>query len=143
MRVKRLHTNSKIFFPDPYMVRLEFPNVSAEEANAEYRKITRSAYKLLKGTWGYTQLEFESWKIEGDLEVSPTPTLVTPNANLSNIFSSLFDNSYVTHLRGYVCFSDEIDALQFRLSISATARQVTMWPKREFTIHEVVETDEP
>jgi len=141
MMVKKLHTNTKIFFPDPYMVRIEFADTVQHEAEAEYRKITRSAYKLIKGTWGYTQLEYESWQTKNDTEPYD-PVLTTTSASLSNIFSSLFDNNYITRLRGYICFADEMDALQFRLSISARSQQVTMWPKREFTIHEVVEIDE-
>jgi len=140
MIVKRLHTNSKIFFSNPYVVRVEFPDMLPDVANAEYRKITRSAYRLLKGTWGYSQLEYENWQVKNDSE--PDPPVVVGGATLSNIFSSLFDNNYISRLRGYICFADEMDALQFRLSISVQSIQVTMWPKREFTIHEVVEADE-
>lgn len=140
--VKRLHTNSKIFFPDPYMVRLEFPNTPIDVAGAEYRKIIRSAYKLLRGTWGYCQLEMETWRI-GENSSPPTPHH-NPMAGMSHaqILASLFDTDYVSSLRGYVCFADEMDALQFRLSISTKAQQVFIWPKKEFTIHEVIETDE-
>ena len=137
---KRLHTNTKIFFPNPYMVRVEFPIVPAEEANAEYRKILRYAYKSLKGTWGYSTLEFETWQTEPqDPEPDPAPTPVTV---LANIISAPYNPGHMSVLRGYICFEEEIDALQFRLSLSAKSRQVTMWPKREFTIHEVVETDD-
>jgi hypothetical protein len=55
----------------------------------------------------------------------------------------LFESEYQTKIRGYICFADELDALQFRLSISAGSRQVKMWPERWFTIHEVVDVDEP
>jgi hypothetical protein len=141
MTVKRLHTNSKIFFPNPYMVRLEFPETSIEVANAEYRKITRSAYKLLKGTWGYCPLDMETWKTGEDMTPTPHHNPLS-GMNHTQILSSLFDTNYITAIRGYICFAEEIDALQFRLSISTKAQQVLIWPKKEFTIHEVVETDE-
>jgi hypothetical protein len=143
MIIKRLHTNSKIFFPNPYMVRVEFPETAIEVAHAEYRKIIRSAYKLLQGTWGYCPLELETWQtgVEHDRPANPN---FNPLAGLppSQILASLFETNYVSALRGYVCFAEEMDALQFRLTISSKARQVLMWPKKEFTIHEVVETDE-
>jgi hypothetical protein len=126
------------------MVRVEYPDGTMEDAMADYRKLTRQAYKLLKGTWGYSQLEYETWqtkKPDGPLVPASNPFA---GMNQNQIIASLFDNDFVNILRGYICFKDEMDALQFRLSISAKAIQVRMWPKnREFTIHEVVETDGP
>ena len=119
------------------MVRVEFPIHPAEAANAEYRKITRSAYRLIKGTWGYSALDFENWQIEPKEPLAPSIA-----QSPAQILSSLFNTDYVSVLRGYVCFKDEMNALQFRLSISTKAVQVKMWPKKEFTIHEVIETDE-
>jgi len=139
MITKRLYTNSKIFFPNPYMVRVEFSGEIIEVANAEYRKIIRSAYKLLKGTWGYSALEYETWQIPNKSE--PKSIQISSNPVVT-ILASLFDSDYITRLRGYICFADEVDALQFRLSLSVQSKQVTMWPKREFTIHEVIESDE-
>lgn len=113
------------------MVRIEYPGdefISMEIALADYRKITRQAYKLLKGTWGYCSLEYEQIKLK---KVESTPTL-----------SSLFDPDTKIVMRGYVCFADELDALQFRLSISTSSQQVKMWPERWFTIHEMVDIDE-
>lgn len=144
MTVKRLHTNSRIFFPDPYVVRVDFPEGTMEAAMAEYRKLTRSAYRLLKGTWGYSQLEYEQWQASNKNN-HPAPLCPGHFAgmNQGQIVSSLFDSDWVSILRGYICFADELDALQFRLSLSAKAIQVVLWPKNIlFTIHEVVEVDE-
>lgn len=140
MIVKRLHTNSKIFFPDPYMVRVEFADTGMDDANLQYRKITRSAYKLLKGTWGYSNLEMEVWQIDSQDQSDISLTALAHNQ--TQLTASLFTANYISVLRAYVCFAEEADALQFRLSISAKSRHVKMWPKKEFTIHEVVEVDE-
>jgi len=142
MSVKRLHSRTKIFFPNPYVFRLEYPLLNSDEAMAEYIKLTRQAYKLLKGTWGYCQLQEEQVKIKD--EFKHTAQLISSHfAGLSPILqiAALFNSDYQRVLRGYICFSDELDALQFRLSISTNAIQVSMWPERWFTIHEVAETE--
>src|SRR4051812_10395221 len=124
MSVKRLHTNTKIFFSNPYVVQVEFSDLVQNEAESQYRKIIRSSYKLIKGTWGYSQLEYENWQTKNDPEPFDSVQVISPS--LSNIFPSPFDNNnYITRLRGYVCFADVMDALQFRLSISTKAKQVT------------------
>lgn len=139
-----LHTNSKIFFQNPYVLRIEYDSsISREDAEKSYRKLMRSAYKLLNGTWGYSSLEYETCKIKNDHGQTAPPG---PNhfngMNHGQIISSLFNPDWQEVLRSYVCFKDEADALQFRLSISQAAIQVKMWPSRLFTIHEVVEKTE-
>ena len=143
MSVKKLHSRTKIFFPNPYVVRLEYPDLNLDAAMADYRKLTRQAYKLLKGTWGYCQLEYEQVKIK-DESKHPVPPSPNPFAGMNHqqIIANLFESDYQSVSRGYICFADELDALQFRLSISANAIRVFMWPERRFTIHEMVETDE-
>jgi len=131
---KRLHTRTKIFFPDPYVVRLEYGDSPVFDAEADYGRTIRNAYKLISGTWGYSNLEHELTQIKNEAPV------VSGMFNGVNITS--FDNSWGHIPRGYLCFKDELDVLQFRLSIDTRAIQVKMWPKRWFTIHEVVETDE-
>lgn len=144
MIVKRLHAKTKIFFPSPYMVRVEFPHeMSMETALLEYRKTVRKAYKLLTGTWGYCQLETEQVKIKDEFKHLTPPGVghfggMTPGV----IISSLFDPDYQYRIRGYICFSDELDALQFRLTINTNAIRVMMWPERWFVIHEMVDVDE-
>ncbi len=144
MSVKRLHASSKIFFPNPYVVRVEYPaEVTFEKAVIDYRKMCRQAYRLLSGTWGHSPLEPELVKVKNEFghTAPPGPAHFAGMAP-GVVIASLFDPDYQNRNRGYLCFADELDALQFRLSINTTALQVFMWPERWFTIHEVVETDE-
>jgi len=142
--MKRLHLRTKIFFPGPYVVRMEYPaEISLEDAEKDYRKLTRRAYRLIGGTWGYCPLELEIVKVKDEFNHPAPPgpghfTGMPPGMQIA----SLFDPDYQQRIRGYLCFKDELDALQFRLTISTAAIQVLMWPERWFTIHEVVETDE-
>lgn len=136
---KKLHTRTKIFFRDPYVVRVEYGgDIPDSDAQASYRKLTRRTYKEIQGTWGYSPLEYEQTHARQEPQIVTTAGFNGANVNL--IIQSLFDNGFV--LRGYFCFKDEMDALQFRLSIDTTSRQVKMWPERWFTIHELEETDE-
>jgi hypothetical protein len=110
---KRLHSNSQIFFSDPYVVRVEYV---VGDAVVDHRKISREAYKRLSGTWGVSPVQYEEVNVSSDLY-----------------------SAGVVH-RAYFCFQDETDALQFRLTLSTNATQVRMWPsKTRFTIHEQVE----
>lgn len=141
--MKLLHTRSKIFFPDPYVVRMEYGRETfMEQAEADYRKITRRAYRLIQGTWGHSKLEYEQVKTKDNDSTVQPPLQAQFNGINQQILAPLFI-SYFTHvLRGYICFENELDALQFRLSIEPKSIQVKMWPARWFTIHELVETDE-
>lgn len=144
--MKKLHTRTKIFFPNPYVVRVEYPaDMMIEKAEAEYRKIIRSTYKLIQGTWGFCQLEQELVKVKNEFNHPAPPGSPAHLAGMvpTLVVVSLFNPDYQNLTRGYLCFKDELDALQFRLTISADSMQVVMWPERWFTIHEVVETDEP
>ena len=130
MTSKRLRTRTKIFFPNPHVVRLEYgEDVGTIDAETDYRKIISKTYRLTKGTWGYTTLDYEFSRVKNDLE--------------SSVFNGINLGDTISFQRCYFCFKDELDALQFRLSINTRAVQVKMWPSRWFTIHEVVETDEP
>lgn len=140
MRTYRaLHTNSKIFFPDPYVVRVEYDGILFDnETDARYRKLLRQTYKLIKGTWGHSPLIFETLQnSESD------PAAQTQPLTQQQIMTAIFSSDFRSVKRGYLCFEDELDALQFRLSIDVTAMQVVMWPKQTlFTIHELVEENE-
>jgi len=139
-----LHSHTKIFFTNPYVVRMEYSrDVSMEQAEADYRKVTRNAYKLIHGTWGYSKLEYEQVKVkdEHNHQAPPGPGHFN-GMNHGQLIATLFDPDWAHVMRGYLCFKDELDALQFRLSIETRAIQVKIWPARWFTIHEVVETDE-
>ena len=136
---RKLHTRTKIFFSDPYVVRVEYGgDIPDSDARARYRKLTRRTYEEIQGTWGYSTLEYEQTNVRNEPQEITTPGLSGVNVNL--VIQSLFDNRIV--LRGYFVFKDKMDALQFRLSIDTPSRQVKMWPERWFTIHEIEETDE-
>jgi hypothetical protein len=143
MRVKRIHTNSKIFFSNPYVLRLDYSETPFTDALSDYTKTTRRAYRVITGTWGYTTLEFEMAQFKNDHgHVNPPGGAFFNGMNQGQVIQSLLNPDYKQMPRGYICFEDEMDALQFRLSVSSNAIHVQMWPSRMFTIHEVVETDE-
>jgi hypothetical protein len=131
---KRYHAPDKIFFSNPYVIRVSYSKDIPESTTDEnYRKVVRQAYKLIKGTWGHTALEYESFSTQKE----------SPPAAPAFTINSLFDSNYVLERRGYFCFKDEMDALQFRLSIDTNSVHVHMWPsERKFTIHEYIEPDE-
>lgn len=139
---KLLHTRSKIFFANPYMVRIEYDkDTPMEVAQDEYRKLMRRTYKLIRGTWGYCPLEHEQSQIKNDHNHMAPPG---PNhfngMNQNQVIASLFNSDYAHVLRAYLCFKDESDALQFRLMIDTKAIHVHMWPNNKFfTIHELVD----
>ena len=123
------------------MVRLEYSGKPYDTVVLEYRKIVRHAYKLLQGTWGWSALGPETIQIknEHNHKFPPGPRHFEGMSDTQMIVS-LFNPDWQSVHRGYVCFKDELDALQFRLTIEAKARQVFMWPSDTvFTIHEVVE----
>jgi len=141
---KLLHSRSKIFFPNPYVVRVEYLSNQPEYViEADYRRVTRRAYKLIQGTWGYSPLDTDVIQIKNDHgHTSPPGSNHFNGMSQHQIMTSLFDPDWQTVYRGYCCFKDELDALQFRLSIDTRAIQVVMWPKNiVFTIHEVMEID--
>ncbi len=119
MTQRRIHTRSKIFFPNPHVIRIDY-GVDATNVSAlrDWTTITRRAYRVITGTWGHSTLEHE---VLGDMKTT-----------------DLISHSLVQ--RGYMCFADELDVLQFRLSVSSKAYRVHMWPERLFTIHEMVES---
>lgn len=137
---KRLHTQTKIFFSNPYVVRLEFSGQTVESVGDEFRKICRRAYKCIGGTWGHSKLEYENVSTGG--EPPPPLHVIGPNGIAQVNIAALFNTGMEMIPRAYFCFKDELDVLQFKLSVDARAIQVKMWPERWFTIHEVVETDE-
>jgi hypothetical protein len=145
---KALRTQSKIFFPDPYVVRVQYDGSLLDtQTDAAYRNLLRRTYKSIQGTWGHSALLFETLPTSKENQPPLIPpasaqTTLTPSL-INTIYASIFSSDMYSVKRGYFCFKDELDALQFRLSIDVTAVQVIMWPKETlFTIHEVVEVDE-
>lgn len=127
---KRIHVNSRIYFPRPYVVRLSYLDGAIDQSEADWRALMRRTYRVMTGTWGHTALEFESYQPENHHN----------NSGSINSLASLFVSDFVSELRGYVCFENELDALQFRLTLDTRSIKVNMWPdSRKFTIHEVIE----
>jgi len=143
--MRLLHLQSKIFFPNPYVVRVEYLGNQPESAiEVDYRRVTRNAYKLIQGTWGYSPLDHEVVQVKNDHgHIAPPGSSHFNGMSSTQIVVSLLDPDWQTVRRGYLCFKDELDALQFRLSIDTRAIQVVMWPNKiTFTIHEITEADE-
>lgn len=116
--MKKLHTKSKIFFPKPKVVRVEYGmDIPGTDADKHFRDLCRKTYKLIKGTWGHSTIEYEQ---------------VTENKG--DIFQ-IVDIRFVQ--RAYFVFEDELDELQFRLTIDSGSKAVKIWPEKIlFTIHE-------
>jgi len=136
LSLKKLHPLTKIFFPNPYVLRIDY---SGENGSfKEYGKLMRKTYKLIQGTWGYSQLEYETVQIKNDHGHTSAPgSSFFSGMSSTAVISSLLDPDYANRLSGYVCFKDEGDALQFRLSIEVKSVHVCMWPERKFLIHEM------
>ena len=132
--IKRLYTKTKIFFPNPYVVRLDHEEHDATIVSSSYRSALKMARKNIHGTWGYCTPEHEIIRT-----ISPSDFNAMPVANQIN---ALFQGAGDVKMRSYWCFADEMDALQFRLAVGTAATHVNMWPERWFTIQEVAETDE-
>src|SRR5271165_4189356 len=115
---RKIHPKTKIFFKDPYVVRIDHNDRDGiyipAETNPYFRELKTKTYKLVKGTWGYSLPQFEKG----------------PNDKL-DLLASLFTSNMV--LRSYWCFEDELDALQFRLMIGEPATHVHVWPEKYFT----------
>lgn len=116
----KIHIQVFNFIRNPYVVRVDHGD-TADLLN--FRKLLRLA-KNNTATWGYSNPEMEY--------LNPKETASTPN---------VFNFSFPTLLyRSYWIFSDDTDALSFRLSAGENAKQVYMWPKSvKFTITEFLE----
>jgi hypothetical protein len=123
---RKLHTRTKIFFENPYVVMVdheEVPSIYNQPLPKSFTDLRSRAYRLIQGTWGFSHPSVEFLK----------------DATESDPIFALFRKSV---FRSYWCFKNDIDALQFRLMVGNNARQVHIWPEKWFTIHEVVESNE-
>jgi len=68
--------------------------------------------------------------------IEPSTIMQQYVMNQSQIYISPGLDNWKTYNRGYVAFTDEQDALLFKLKINTTAIRVLIWPERLFTIHE-------
>jgi hypothetical protein len=123
--VKKLYTKTKIFFPNPYVIRLDYNELDTNIVSSSYRSALKMARKNIHGTWGYCLPEYEVIGI-----ISPDK------------FNAISYINQLSKMRSYWCFADEMDALQFCISVGTSATRVDMWPERFFTIQEVVDIDE-
>jgi hypothetical protein len=124
---RKLHTRTKIFFENPYVIRVdheENPNLLfTQPLPKSFSDLRSRAYKLIQGTWGFSRPQIETQQED------------------NGILTSLFNGRMV--IRSYWCFRNDIDALQFRLMVGNNAKQIHLWPSSIwFTIHEVVESNE-
>ena len=127
---KKIHTQSKIFFPNPTVVRLDhtIEGVSIGDASQTngYMTTLKMARKRILGTWGYSPPMIEAIP-------HPAPQLINgvPHVTIDMLFG---DQS---RHRSYWCFEDEMDALQFKIAAGDNSHTVSMWPNKVlFTIYE-------
>jgi hypothetical protein len=120
----KLHIASNMFLANPYVVRVRHPeSLSAENMNlAEFRRLLKMAKNSTVSSWGYSNPMHEVVKSDGE--------------TLS------FGGGFCINLPTFEChsywvFTNELDALQFRLSTGENALQMHMWPTRiKYTIIE-------
>jgi hypothetical protein len=113
-----------MFLTDPYVVRVKHPeSVSYENQNLnEFRKMLKLAKAQITDTWGYSNPIFEIVKTAGEVVV---------------LFGTISIDVPVEECHSYWVFTNEMDALQFRLTVGENALQMHMWPKNiKYTIYE-------
>lgn len=126
--IRRYHSNIRIFFDNPYVVRTSYEHSNYSANDVMHRGLVKKAYKMCQGTWGHTAVIADTI-----YKVSPTP----PPGKFAGF--SIFDDCYIEH-RAWFCFQNELDALQFRLTLDTLSVHVNLWPNTlKFIIHEVVE----
>lgn len=132
--MKLLHSNTLIFFSNPYVVRLEYPNVkSLESIQLDYSTLIRKTYKLISGTWGHSPINIEM----SDTKFLPKTMFINGVKHPANSVGWTRQSFY-----SYICFKDEIDALQFLLGIDLPCKRVFMWPSNViFIIHENIDKE--
>ena len=127
---RKIHLNSKIFFSNPYVIRLYHEDISffIEPTSVKsFLEPKKLAYKNIKGTWGYSVPTFESISKRNE----------NPLDDLQRLRALFAQKEFYT---SYWCFQHEIDALQFRMMVGNKAERIYMWNSaRLFTIHEYIE----
>ena len=123
----KLHIASRMFLTDPYVVRVRHPeSVSYESQNlSEFRRLLKTAKLMIRDTWGYSNPVFEIIKTDGEE---------------FTMFGNVLFNVPITECHSYWVFTNELDALQFRLMVGENAIQMHMWPNNiKYTITEYVD----
>jgi hypothetical protein len=120
----KIHIKSRMFLHNPYVVRVTHTDCTHANMNlAEFMKFRKKAKQEIKATWGYTDPAVE--------------TVKTNNTETLNIFGHISTyNVPIEKCHSYWVFTDEADALQFRLTAGESIN-MHMWPhKILFTIYE-------
>lgn len=125
----KIHIASKMFLKDPYIVRMD--HAESTEANfdlSKFRKILRSAKLMIRDSWGYSHPVFEVTQSE---EIS-----VYVNGSRVAGYNSPRIATEST-CRSYWAFTNEMDAVQFKLTHGESAKRMHIWPSNtKFTITE-------
>ena len=121
----KLHLQSKMIIPDPYVVRVTYENTGVPLRSyslSGFRKYLSQLKSMVKDTWGYSNPE---WETERQIqEFAYKNTWIAPNF----------------YFRSYWVFTNELDALQCRITIGDSAQRVFMWPHDiKFTITEYID----
>lgn len=139
---KLIHTQSKIFFPTPTVLRLEY-GITGHNNNSNsqhHLTVCRRAYRAIQGTWGHSPVMQEYTRVKNDYPNIGPPIVVNYAAGLSSGQQQqlILNPDWGRIDRAYFAFCDTADALQFKLTVDANAITVKMWPAATFTIHEFV-----
>lgn len=134
---RRLLTKSKIYFANAHVVRLDYTSSpELDKCRAEHKKVCKNIYTLIKGTWGFSDVTVEWVRVRFNY---PEQRGHNDYRDMSQdaVIASLLEPDWIPVPRAYICFSQEEDMLQFRLSTAITCQPVSMWPDTVlFTIHE-------
>jgi len=120
----KMHLQSRMFLSNPYVVRIKHPESTQTDMKlGEFFKYLKIAKKQVKATWGYSNPIIEIIKSDYEQTLSLFGTNVTYNMPIEECHS-------------YWVFTDEADALQFRLAAGESIH-MHMWPSTiKFTIYE-------
>ena len=120
----KMHFQSRMFLSNPYVVRIKHPDSTQMNMKlGEFIKYRKMAKEQVKATWGYSDPVFEIIKSDNEQTLSLFGHNVTYNIPIEECHS-------------YWVFTDEADALQFRLTAGESIH-MHMWPTRiKFTIYE-------
>ena len=126
----KIHIASRMFLSDPYVVRVRHPeSISYDNQNlSQFRQLLRTAKLMIRDTWGYSNPVFEIVKSEHE------PGIIVGGMTTTQWYTPL------TECHSYWVFTNEMDALQFRLTVGENALQMHMWPNNiQYTITEYFE----
>jgi len=109
MKLKKIHVKTKIFFKDPYVIKVVFDR-NRDTHISEFQSMVSTIRRLKGDTWGYIPPELEI--------VNPT--------------------TFEFNLSSYWVFKDKMDAATFMLKYGDISTHVHMWrASLGFTIHEM------